>query len=75
MTMCSYFLGKKYFPVPYNLKRIGLYLLVMIVIYLIISMTNMNMWSNSLYLLMFIGLIVILEKPKKVVYSNRKEDN
>jgi O-antigen/teichoic acid export membrane protein len=65
MTVASFYLGKKYFPIPYNLKRIGLYLLVMLSIYLIITITDTNMWTSSLYLIAFITLIFILEKPKK----------
>ena len=65
-------LGKKHFPIPYNIKRIGLYLLVMLSIYLIITITDINMWINSLYLIAFIILIFILEKPKKIVFSNPK---
>ena len=72
MTIFSYFLGKKHFPIPYNIKRIGLYLLVMLSIYLIITITDINMWINSLYLIAFIILIFILEKPKKIVFSNPK---
>ena len=72
MTILSYFLGKKHFPVPYNLKRIGLYLLVMLSIYLIITITDINMWINSLYLIAFIILIFILEKPKKTLFSTPK---
>ncbi len=30
MMLISYFLGRKYYPVPYNLKRIGFYLLLSI---------------------------------------------
>ena len=72
MTIFSYFLGKKYFPIPYNIKRIGLYLLVMLSIYLIITITDINMWINSLYLIAFFILVFMLEKPKKLVFSNPK---
>ena len=75
MTILSYFLGKKHFPIPYNIKRIGLYLLVMLSIYLIIAITDINMWINSLYLIAFIILIFILEKPKKTLFSNPKLSN
>ncbi len=65
MTVSSYFLGKKYFPVPYNIERISFYFLLMFIIYFIIITTNINMWYNSLYLLAFIGIIFLIEKPKK----------
>ena len=72
MTFASYYLGKKHFPVPYNIKRIGLYLVVMLSIYLIITITDINMWINSLYLIVFIILIFILENSKKTLFSNPK---
>jgi len=72
MTIASYFLGKKHFPIPYNLKRLGLYLFAMLSIYLIITITDINMWINSLYLIAFFILVFMLEKPKKLVFSNPK---
>jgi len=72
MTLYSYFLGKKYFPVPYNLNRIGLYLLVMLTIYFIIILTTNNMWINSFYLVVFIIMAYVLERPKKSVPSKSK---
>lgn len=35
MMLISYFLGKKYYPVPYNLRKIGFYLSVSIVLSLV----------------------------------------
>jgi O-antigen/teichoic acid export membrane protein len=35
MTIVSYFVGQKYFPIKYDLKKIGLYFLVALVLYLI----------------------------------------
>ena len=66
MTIASYYLGKKYFYVPYHITRILLYLFVMICIYLIIYFTNLNMWINSLFLLGFVIFVYYLEKPKLV---------
>ena len=72
MTLYSYFLGKKHFPVPYNLKRIALYLSVMLIIYFIIIISENNMWINSSYLVVFISLAYILERPKKSAESKSK---
>jgi hypothetical protein len=30
MMMMSFYFGRKYYPIPYNLKKIGLYMLVSI---------------------------------------------
>lgn len=40
MMVISYFLGKKYFPIPYDLKRIGVYFSIALGLYLISSITS-----------------------------------
>ncbi len=64
MTVASYYLGKRHFSVPYQVKRIVLYLLSMLCIYFCIYFTNLNMWINSLFLLGFVIFVYRLEKPK-----------
>jgi O-antigen/teichoic acid export membrane protein len=64
MTIASYYLGKRHFSVPYQVKRISLYLLGMLCIYFCIYFTNLNMWINSLFLLVFVIFVYCLEKPK-----------
>ena len=61
MTMASYFIGRRHFFVPYQLRRIGLYLSIMLGIYLIIYVSRkteeINLWVNLLYLAGFIILM------------------
>ena len=64
MTVASYYLGKRHFSVPYQVKRIALYLFGMLCIYFCIYFTNLNMWINSLFLLGFVIFVYLLEKPK-----------
>ena len=64
MTAVSYYLAKKHFSIPYEVKRISLYLVSMLCIYLFIYSTHLNMWINSLFLLGFIIFVYCLEKPK-----------
>jgi O-antigen/teichoic acid export membrane protein len=64
MTVASYYLGKRHFSVPYQVKRIALYLFGMLCVYFCIYFTNLNMWINSLFLLGFIIFVYRLEKPK-----------
>ena len=64
MTVASYYLGKRHFSVPYQVKRIALYLFVTLCIYFCIYFTNLNMWINSLFLLGFVIFVYRLEKPK-----------
>jgi len=64
MAVASYYLGKRHFSVPYQVKRIALYLFGMLCIYFSIYFTNLNMWINSLFLLGFVIFVYRLEKPK-----------
>ena len=64
MTVASYYIGKRHFSVPYQVKRIALYLFVTLCIYFCIYFTNLNMWINSLFLLGFVIFVYRLEKPK-----------
>ena len=64
MTVASYYLGKRHFSVPYQVKRIALYLFSMLCIYFCIYFTNLNMSINSLFLLGFVIFVYRLEKPK-----------
>ena len=64
MTAASYYLGKRHFSVPYQVKRIALYLFGMLCIYFCVYFTNLNMWINSLFLLGFVIFVYRLEKPK-----------
>jgi len=72
MTVASYYLGKRHFPVPYQVGRIGLYLSSMLGIYFFLYFSESNMWFNSLYLVGFIISIFVLEKRNKSVISNPK---
>lgn len=72
ITVTSYLLGRKHYPIPYNVKRISLYLFAMLAIYLTISITDFNIWINVIYLIIFIGLIILCENPKKIVISKPK---
>jgi len=67
MALASYILGKKYFPVPYQIKRMLLYFFGMLSIYFIICKTHLNTSINALFLAGFIIFVYILEKRKKPI--------
>ena len=69
MTVASYFIGKKYFPIPYQIGRIGTYLIAMLGIYYFIYSSPENILYNSLLLLGFIIFAYLLEKPKIIQKS------
>ena len=69
MTTASYCIGNKHFPIPYQVKRIGLYLSSMLGIYLFVYFLPENILFNCLLLLAFIIFVYLLEKPKKIQTS------
>ena len=69
MTVASYYIGSKHFPIPYQLERIGLYLFNMLGIYFFIYFMPENFLFNSLLLLGFIIFVYLLEKPKTIQKS------
>ena len=64
----SYILGQVYYPIPYNLKKFGLYLGASILIYWLFSMIQFNSLVLTLLLknggiILFGLLFIIIEKP------------
>ncbi|MDR5591404.1 oligosaccharide flippase family protein [Christiangramia sp. SM2212] len=72
MMLVSYFLGKKYYPVPYDIKRIGGYLMLSV----IISALSFYVFPGNYFvgiplLLLFIGIVYFSEKEQilKIIQS------
>ena len=63
MVLLSYYYGRKYYPIPYNLKKIGLYLMVSIS-FSILSFYYFreNYYVGMSLLALFIGIVWIFEK-------------
>lgn len=74
MAVISYFLGKKYYPIPYNLKRIFLYAVFAFVLY-VISILEPATWGvfayifNTILFLAFVCAIVFNEGVFKMLKS------
>lgn len=65
MTIISYYLGRKHYPVPYDIKRISLYLISSISLsYLSFYIFDSNLIIGTLFLLLFLSLIFFLEKKE-----------
>lgn len=67
MTVISYFLGQKYYPVPYNLSRILIYFLIAGILFVMSMFTThlqnaLKYLSNTLLLIVFMGSIYWFEK-------------
>lgn len=73
MMLLSYFLGRKYYPIPYNLKKIILYLTLSILLS-IISFYKFrgNYLIGSSFLLVFLITVFIIEKKELQKILNKK---
>ncbi|MBW6533364.1 MAG: polysaccharide biosynthesis C-terminal domain-containing protein, partial [Mariniphaga sp.] len=77
MMVVSYFFGQKYYPVPYNLKRIGTYFLVAVVIYILSLISSsqpaiIKFPVNTFLLFGFIFAVYKLEKSQLKRLFKRK---
>lgn len=75
MMALSYYFGKKYYPIPYNMRKIYFYGGISI-LFSILSfyVFDRNLISGSLLLLVFLGLIYKLEGDKlKTIFIKRAD--
>ncbi|GAB1857950.1 polysaccharide biosynthesis C-terminal domain-containing protein [Flavobacteriaceae bacterium MHTCC 0001] len=63
MVLLSYFYGRKYYPIPYNLKKIGMYLAISILFSTIYFYEfRANYIVGISMLIVFLGMVYLLEK-------------
>jgi len=63
MMLLSFYFGRKYYPIPYNLKKISLYLVVSILLSFIFFYGYRENYSIGItMLIVFLGLVIMLEK-------------
>lgn len=63
MMVLSYFLGQKYYPIPYNLKKIGLPIVgLMLFSFVCYRLFNANIWISNALFIIFVGLILLSER-------------
>ena len=71
MVIVSYIAGQKHYPIPYNLKRILIYSLSAIILFItsdfLISEISVpiKLMLNTVILLAYVGIAYIFERPKK----------
>ncbi len=74
MTVTSYIYGKKYYKIPYQVLKVGFYLLLSVVFSAISFYTDFreNYYISTLLLFLFIGIIYLKEKKtiKQITNSN-----
>ena len=80
MALISYFLGQKYYPIPYNVKRIAFYFLITAVIFIVSTITSAQpaitkYLSHTFLILIFLISIIMLEKRelKPLFKINKKK--
>jgi O-antigen/teichoic acid export membrane protein len=65
MMSLSYFLGRKYYRVPYDVKRIGTYLVIAIGFASVtFYVFERNLWIGTVLLLVFLLLVLFLERQE-----------
>lgn len=72
--VASYLLGQKHYPIPYNLRKFGLYSLVALVFYGLLSWIDIQPgWTqfiiHNLFILIFVALVWFMEKPSNTVVN------
>ncbi|WP_420603450.1 lipopolysaccharide biosynthesis protein [Flagellimonas sp.] len=74
MMLLSYYFGRKYYPVPYNMRKIVFYLSVSIVFSaLSFYVFHRNLIAGSILLLLFLGLVYKMEGDKlKAIFLQRE---
>ncbi|RAI89296.1 polysaccharide biosynthesis C-terminal domain-containing protein [Algoriphagus yeomjeoni] len=73
MCLLCYFYGQKYYPIPYQTAKGAFYLLVSFAIsylgfYLNLGVTALNFFMKNGLILLYIGLIFLLEKDQIMSY-------
>ncbi|WP_136482616.1 oligosaccharide flippase family protein [Cognatitamlana onchidii] len=76
MMLLSYYFGKKYYPIPYNIKKIVVYLVLTISF----SMVSFYQFRGNYYvgislLVVFLGIIYISEKEEVKQLLNKNNEN
>ncbi|MFP7657110.1 lipopolysaccharide biosynthesis protein [Chryseobacterium proteolyticum] len=63
MMVLSYFLGQKYYPIPYRMKKIAFFILLLGVFsYIIANVSDYNFWIGNLLFLFYTGILLYTEK-------------
>lgn len=63
MMVLSYFLGQKYYPIPYRISKMILFLgLLIIFSYVIVEFFDYNLWVGNLLFFVYAGILIYSEK-------------
>lgn len=63
MMVLSYFLVQKYYPIPYRVKKISFFLvLLMVFSFISVKYFNYNVWLSNILFLIYSGILLYSEK-------------
>jgi O-antigen/teichoic acid export membrane protein len=63
MMVLSYWLGQKYYPIPYRMKKISFFIVLLAVFsYAIVEFFDYNLWVGNLLFLVYTGILLYSEK-------------
>lgn len=77
MMLMSYGLGRKYYPVPYDVPRIVIYLLISTTLsFITYYLLDRNMLLGTVFLLLFVAIVTFLERKelKQVLKKSRNSN-
>lgn len=76
MMLMSFLLGRKYYPVPYDVNRITIYLLISTALsFITYYHLDRNMLLGTVFLLLFVALVVFLERKELKFFTRKKLNN
>ena len=71
MFVLSYFLGQKYYPIPYKRKKIIFYLTLSLLFgFISYYILDANFWVGNIFLILFAGAAFYIEKRTLVLNEN-----
>lgn len=63
MMIVSYLLGQKYYPIPYRMKKMAFFLILLSIFsFIIVKYLNYNIITSNLLFLIFTGILIYSEK-------------
>lgn len=70
MMVASYYFGQKHYPIAYNLRKAGLYIFTSLALFFLgyfieIESFGLAFFYHSLLILLFIGIVLFIERPLK----------
>ena len=74
--IASYFLGQKYYPIHYNVKKTGFYFLLSLLLYFVadrlaLSTPSSRFLAHNMLIVVFIAVFLLLEKPLRKTVKHK----